>query len=128
MPRAILRLLAGLAMLCGAWSLHQHSLTLFKETLSPPVSPTIATDLPRRPSLVMQEPAGKAVIQQSETMANASYVLAGAGGLLALSGAVPLVFWALFGRIGHVVAIGADSGGGRGPGAAGQAAGAPGQP
>ena len=98
MFRQMLRTLAGLAMLWGAWNLHTHSMTMTKEIISPP--PLVKTDeLPPDPRDVVEQPAQQTRLEGADALATTAFIVGGIGGLLALSGIIPLSIWALFGRL-----------------------------
>ena len=97
MFRQMLRTLAGLAMLWGAWNLHTHSMTMTKEIISPP-PPVKTSDLPPDPLDVVEQPAQQTRLEGADALATTAFIVGGVGGLLALSGIIPLLIWALFGR------------------------------
>lgn len=97
MIRPILRTITGLAMLWGAWNLNRHADTVIKETISPP-PPLTSIELPPDPMDLIEQPVAKAKLQQAESLSMVSLFIAGGGGLLTLSGLLPLGLWALFGK------------------------------
>lgn len=96
MVRQILRTVVGALMVWAGLHLMSRSVEKVKEIISPP-PPAYSDTLPVRPAELLEEPAAKAKIEETVLMNRAGIVIACTGGLLALSGAMPLAVWLLFG-------------------------------